>query len=129
MCGLLAARVLAEHYDTVTVVERDVLPDSAVNRRGVPQGRHVHALLGRGSQVLGELFPGFLDELVAAGAPSLDYSDLSKAFTSIAGHPSIHAYGRFHRHPGPLLAEQTIAGKPRPAAGARDNERRASGGP
>jgi 2-polyprenyl-6-methoxyphenol hydroxylase-like FAD-dependent oxidoreductase len=93
MGGLLAARVLAEHYDTVTVVERDVLPDSAVNRRGVPQGRHAHALLGRGSQVLGELFPGFLDELVAAGAPSLDYSDLSKAFSSIAGHPSMRTGG------------------------------------
>ena len=65
---------------TVTVVERDVLADDAVNRRGVPQGRHVHALLGRGSQVLAELFPGFLDDLVAAGVPVLDYTDLSKVF-------------------------------------------------
>jgi hypothetical protein len=60
MGGLLAARVLADFYETVTVVERDRLPDDAANRRGVPQGRHVHALLGRGSQVLAELFPGFL---------------------------------------------------------------------
>ena len=57
MGGLLAARVLADFYETVTVVERDVLADDAVNRRGVPQGRHVHALLGRGSQVLADLFP------------------------------------------------------------------------
>ena len=77
MAGLLAARVLADFYETVTVVERDRLPDDAANRRGVPQGRHVHALLGRGSQVLAELFPGFLDDLVAAGAPVLDYTDLS----------------------------------------------------
>ena len=69
MGGLLAARVLADFYETVTVVERDVLPETSANRRGVPQGRHVHLLLGRGSQVLDELFPGFLDELVAAGAP------------------------------------------------------------
>src|ERR1700739_1898300 len=69
MGGLLAARVLADFYDAVTVVERDVLPDTAANRRGVPQGRHSHLLLGRGSQILGELFPGLLDELVAAGAP------------------------------------------------------------
>jgi 2-polyprenyl-6-methoxyphenol hydroxylase-like FAD-dependent oxidoreductase len=61
MGGLLAARVLADFCETVTVVERDVLPDDAVNRR-VSQGRHVHALLGRGSQVLAELFPGFLDK-------------------------------------------------------------------
>src|SRR4029077_5139385 len=86
MGGLLAARVLADFYETVTVVERDVLPDDAVNRRGVPQGRHVHALLGRGSQVLAELFPGFLDELVGAGAPVLDDTDLSKVIVSLAGH-------------------------------------------
>jgi hypothetical protein len=49
MSGLLAARILAEFYDTVTVVERDVLPDGPVIRRGVPQGNHVHVLLARGS--------------------------------------------------------------------------------
>jgi 2-polyprenyl-6-methoxyphenol hydroxylase-like FAD-dependent oxidoreductase len=93
MGGLLAARVLADFYDTVTVVERDVLPDDAVNRRGVPQGRHVHALLGRGSQILAELFPGFLDELVAAGAPVFDYTDLSKVFSSLAGHQLMRTGG------------------------------------
>jgi hypothetical protein len=35
MGGLLAARVLADFYGTVTVVERDVLPHDPVNRRGV----------------------------------------------------------------------------------------------
>ena len=93
MGGLLAARVLADFYDTVTVVERDVLADDAVNRRGVPQGRHVHALLGRGSQVLAELFPGFLDDLVAAGAPVLDYTDLSKVLFSVAGHQIVRSGG------------------------------------
>ena len=38
MGGLLAARVLADFYDRVTVVERDSLPTGPVNRRGVPQG-------------------------------------------------------------------------------------------
>src|SRR6476661_3361416 len=85
MGGLLAARVLADCYETVTVVERDVLPETSANRRGVPQGRHVHLLLGRGSQVLDELFPGFLDELVAAGAPSYN-SDMSKLYLSNGGH-------------------------------------------
>ena len=93
MGGLLAARVLADFYGGVTVVERDVLPDDPANRRGVPQGRHVHALLGRGSQILAELFPGFLDELIAAGAPVLDFTDLSKGFFSFAGHQSIGSGG------------------------------------
>jgi 2-polyprenyl-6-methoxyphenol hydroxylase-like FAD-dependent oxidoreductase len=86
MGGMLAARVLADFYQTVTVVERDVLPDDPTNRRGVPQGRHPHALLRRGGQIIDELFPGILNELVAAGAPVLDDGDLSKIWMSLAGH-------------------------------------------
>jgi 2-polyprenyl-6-methoxyphenol hydroxylase-like FAD-dependent oxidoreductase len=93
MAGLLAARVLADFYETVTVVERDRLSDDPVNRRGVPQGRHAHALLGRGSQVLAELFPGFLDDLRAAGAPVFDYTDMSKAYFSFADHPFVRSGG------------------------------------
>lgn len=81
MSGLLAARVLADFYRTVTVVDRDVLPDEPANRRGVPQGRHPHALLARGAQTLGELFPEILDELVADGAPVWDDGEYS-GFTS-----------------------------------------------
>jgi len=69
MAGLLAARVLAESYRRVTVVERDLLPPPGEHRRGVPQGRHLHALLARGGQVLDELFPGLTAGLVAAGVP------------------------------------------------------------
>jgi 2-polyprenyl-6-methoxyphenol hydroxylase-like FAD-dependent oxidoreductase len=86
MGGMLAARVLADFYETVSVVERDVLPDDPTNRRGVPQGRHAHALLRRGGQIIEELFPGILSELVAAGAPVLDDGDLSKIWMSIGGH-------------------------------------------
>jgi 2-polyprenyl-6-methoxyphenol hydroxylase-like FAD-dependent oxidoreductase len=86
MGGLSAARVLADYYDTVTVVERDVLPPRAANRRGVPQGRHGHAILGRGLAVLNEFFPGFTDDLVGAGVPVLDYRDLSEMHMSAGGH-------------------------------------------
>ena len=86
MGGLLAARVLSDFFRTVTVVERDVLPDDPANRRGVPQGRHIHALLARGAQILEEFFPGILNELVADGAPVWDDGDLSKLFLSIGGH-------------------------------------------
>ncbi|MGV0743457.1 FAD-dependent oxidoreductase [Mycolicibacterium sp. XJ870] len=84
--GLLAARVLADFYDAVTVVERDALPVDPVNRRGVPQGQHGHVVLPRCSQVLDELFPGFLDELVADGVPVWDDGDLSKVDVSVGGH-------------------------------------------
>ena len=49
MGGLLAARVLADHCRSVTVVERDELATEPLNRRGVPQGRQPHALLARAS--------------------------------------------------------------------------------
>jgi 2-polyprenyl-6-methoxyphenol hydroxylase-like FAD-dependent oxidoreductase len=86
MGGLLAARVLADFFGTVTVVERDVLPDDPAIRRGVPQGRHVHVLLARGAQILDELFPGFLNELVADGAPVWDDAELSELHLSFGGH-------------------------------------------
>lgn len=68
MAGLLCARVLSEHYRRVTLLERDTFPDGIANRRGVPQGRHAHGLLAGGRQVLEELFPGFGQDMEAAGA-------------------------------------------------------------
>lgn len=86
MAGLLAARVLSDFYGTITVVERDVLPDEAIQRRGVSQGHHLHALMSRGSRALGELFPGLSDELLAAGANFLDGTDPSLAYMRIGVH-------------------------------------------
>lgn len=71
MGGLLAARVLADAYRRVTIVERDPLPESGLDRKGVPQGRHAHGLLPRGAQILDELFPGLLADLAADGVPVL----------------------------------------------------------
>lgn len=71
LAGLLAAHVLAEHADRVTIVERDRLPESPEPRPGVPQGRHVHVLLEGGQLALDALLPGFMDELRASGAPRL----------------------------------------------------------
>jgi 2-polyprenyl-6-methoxyphenol hydroxylase-like FAD-dependent oxidoreductase len=73
--GLLAARVLADYYDEVTVLERDDLPDANEPRKGVPQGRHAHGLLARGREVLEQLFPGFSEEMVGQGAMFGDVVD------------------------------------------------------
>ncbi|MCU1694450.1 MAG: hydroxylase [Mycobacterium sp.] len=91
MAGLVAARALAEFFETVTVVERDALSDAADYRRGVPQGRQIHGLLLSGAQALEELFPGILDELVGAGAPSMDYRDLSKLHFNMGGHLAVQS--------------------------------------
>ncbi|HKR50829.1 MAG TPA: hypothetical protein VJT72_14845 [Pseudonocardiaceae bacterium] len=68
MAGLLAARVLTDSYDHVTVGERDILPPDTAHRRGVPQDRHVHVLHARGRELLDELFPCFTEQMVQAGA-------------------------------------------------------------
>jgi len=86
MGGLLAARVLSDFYGTVTVVERDKLPDAADQRRGVPQGRHFHVLWSRGADELVRLFPGIHDDLIAAGAEVCDDGDLSRVSIRLAGH-------------------------------------------
>jgi 2-polyprenyl-6-methoxyphenol hydroxylase-like FAD-dependent oxidoreductase len=86
IAGLLAARVLAEGHLEVQVLDRDDLepPDGHDPRRGVPQGRHIHALLPRGRQILEELFPGLTGQLVDAGAPSGDL--LGDARLQLGGH-------------------------------------------
>ncbi|MEU8530236.1 MULTISPECIES: FAD-dependent oxidoreductase [Streptomyces] len=71
LAGLLAARVLAEHAERVTVVERDRFPEGPEARPGVPQGKHLHVLLEGGQQALESLLPGFLDELTELGAPKV----------------------------------------------------------
>jgi 2-polyprenyl-6-methoxyphenol hydroxylase-like FAD-dependent oxidoreductase len=72
MAGLLAACALSETFDRVVLVERDHLPDDASDRRGVPQGKHLHGLLAGGLAALNKLFPGFEADLAAAGAVRSD---------------------------------------------------------
>jgi 2-polyprenyl-6-methoxyphenol hydroxylase-like FAD-dependent oxidoreductase len=74
MAGLLAGRVLAEHFDRVTIVERDRFPLGAEFRSGVPQARHAHILLARGRMILEQFFPTLMADLLAAGVPVLDTS-------------------------------------------------------
>ena len=72
MAGLLAARVLADHYERVLVIERDTLPPEPTVRPGVPQARHAHVLTEAGRATLEALFPGFGDALRRSGALTID---------------------------------------------------------
>ena len=72
IAGLLAARVLTDHFERVTLVERDHFPETASPRKGLPQSRHLHVLLTRGRMALEQLFPGIGDELLAPGAEAID---------------------------------------------------------
>ncbi|WP_052434299.1 NAD(P)/FAD-dependent oxidoreductase [Streptacidiphilus melanogenes] len=73
--GLVAARVLADRFDEVTVLEQDqVTPETGVHPHA-PQGWHAHALLAKGAEVLERLFPGLRAELREQGAPVYDYGE------------------------------------------------------
>ena len=65
--GIVAARVLSEVYEQVTVIERDASPALGEQRKGVPQGHHTHGLLYAGREALERLFPGWTDEVVRHG--------------------------------------------------------------
>ena len=68
MGGLTAARALAPYFEHVVVIERDRLPTDPSTRHGVPQAKHVHALLAGGQRALAELFSKFESDLTSAGA-------------------------------------------------------------
>jgi len=87
IAGLMTARVLSDHFDRVTIFERDQLEDGAAIHKSTPQGNHVHALLGGGEQIMTALFPGFgaeLEELGAvpwkAGCDAVFYSPVGKSY-------------------------------------------------
>ena len=84
LAGLLAARVLSEFYQRVTIVDRDRMPEVGQDRRGVPQGRHLHALHPRGAMVLDELFPGLLARMTEHGAVRGDVAGTAR--WQLAGH-------------------------------------------
>lgn len=84
MGGLCAAGVLARHFDQVIVLERDELPVDAEVRRGVPQSKHPHFILTTGRKAIGEIFPGFEEDWIAAGGMHLMPS-LSAAYAEKDG--------------------------------------------
>jgi hypothetical protein len=72
VAGLLAACALADHFERVLILERELLPPPGQGRKAVPQGRHVHALLPGGLAAIEQLLPGFQAELVAGGGVRCD---------------------------------------------------------
>lgn len=81
IAGLMAARVLCDHFEKVTVIERSSLADGFDFPQGAPQARHPHILLIRGERILEELFPGFRQNLLDGGAKRINFGrDLEMRF-------------------------------------------------
>ena len=73
MSGLVAARVLSDHFERVRLIDRDELPDGHEPRAGVPQARHTHVLLTRGATILERMFPDLQRDLRDAGAVPFNF--------------------------------------------------------
>ncbi len=84
IAGLTAARVLADWFEHVTLVERDEFPRRGEQRPGVPQGAQWHMLMPSAAAMLEELHPGLLAELESAGVPALHF--LRETHMEVAGH-------------------------------------------
>ncbi|WP_375472242.1 FAD-dependent oxidoreductase [uncultured Nostoc sp.] len=92
IAGLLAARVLLNHFQHVTIVERDSLPEQPQLRPGVPQAVQSHGILVQGQRILEQLFPGLDDELIAAGAISVNWGADVLYLSSLGIAQSCHSY-------------------------------------
>lgn len=90
MAGLLAARVLADQFARVTIIERDTLPAAPTVRAGVPQSRQLHVLLQRGQQLLEQYLPGFTSDLLAHGGQSFDFIETTRLNAGYGWNPQYH---------------------------------------
>jgi len=72
MAGLAAARVLADAFEEVVVLERDEFADEPARRDGAPQTGHPHVMLEAGRATLEDFFPGFGEAVLSAGGLLLD---------------------------------------------------------
>ncbi|QDX41292.1 NAD(P)/FAD-dependent oxidoreductase [Salarchaeum sp. JOR-1] len=73
IAGIASARVLADAFKEVVVLERDSIPNGPATRDGAPQTRHPHVLLEAGRATLEDLFPGFCEQVLASGGLMIDF--------------------------------------------------------
>ena len=73
IAGLLAARVLSDHFEKVIILEKDNFPENDKVRKGTPQAGHIHLLLVRGKEVLQEFFPELEEDLKKIGVEKIDF--------------------------------------------------------
>jgi len=95
IAGVLTTAALAGVADTITVVERDRLPDEQAHRAGLPQARHAHLLWSAGARAIDQLLPDAIARLTARGAKRLSVP---------ANAAILSAHGWLPRFDGPQYA-------------------------
>ena len=91
LAGLLAARVLSDHFEQVTIIERDQYPEGADFRNGVPQARHLHVLLAKGHDILAEYFPTLDEDFARMGIPGIEMGWTTSAYTAGGWTRRVHS--------------------------------------
>lgn len=72
--GLMAARVLSDHFRSVVIIDKDEKVGSRSPRSGVAQGAHLHVLLKRGQTILRSFFPEIEQSFREAYCPKMDWA-------------------------------------------------------
>lgn len=75
IAGMATAQVLANTFSRVLVLEKDQDHRRSEGRPGAAQGWHLHHLLIAGQRQLDSIFPGIIDDMVAAGAFRVDMGE------------------------------------------------------
>jgi 2-polyprenyl-6-methoxyphenol hydroxylase-like FAD-dependent oxidoreductase len=88
VAGLAAAAAVASFFETVELLDKDELPDTAHARKGVPQDLQVHILLKGGELALESLLPGTRAALLAAGAINVGQTGDVSLWERDAWHPA-----------------------------------------
>ncbi|WP_421800231.1 FAD-dependent oxidoreductase [Haliscomenobacter sp.] len=72
--GLMVARALSNHFDSVTIIEKDKVERQPSTRKGQAHTRHLHGLLPGGLNAMLHYFPDLQDALAAHGANVCDFA-------------------------------------------------------
>jgi 2-polyprenyl-6-methoxyphenol hydroxylase-like FAD-dependent oxidoreductase len=78
IAGLFAARVLSDHFQRVTIIERDPVHDEPESRKGQPQTRHLHGVLEPTRRFIRRYMPGLEQRLIDGGAMVGDFGELAR---------------------------------------------------
>lgn len=95
--GLMAARVLADHFHSVIVVDKD--------QTGVAHGSHLHVLLKRGQLLLRSFFPEIERDLEKAQCPQIDWAADTKWESKTGSFPRYSSDVRTYSFSRPFIEE------------------------
>jgi 2-polyprenyl-6-methoxyphenol hydroxylase-like FAD-dependent oxidoreductase len=90
LAGLMSARVLADYFDSVTVLERDQIDSGPAVHKSIPHGNHAHGLLVGGQRVMASLYPNLFTKLDALGSV---HCRLGKEFVFYSSDGKRYSFG------------------------------------